>query len=116
MFSAVICFSWFVFDIRDSFDLLVFGDFCGIMGLSYLKEGGRIMVSGVFGSIVCVIFLSVVMAIVVAVLLQDLGANHESDVSVLDSVPIYEDAFGFAELVAYHQKSDKKVKYHVNKK
>lgn len=74
------------------------------------------MVFGVFGSIVCVIFLSVVMVIIVAVLLQDLGANHESDVSVLDSVPIHEDAFGFAELVAYHQKSDKKVKYHVNKK
>lgn len=74
------------------------------------------MVSGVFGLIVCVVFLSVVMAIIVAILLKDLGMNQESDVSVLDGVQIQEDAFGLAELVAYHRKSDKKVKYHVNKK
>lgn len=74
------------------------------------------MVSGVFGSIVCVIFLSVVMAIIVAILLKDLGMNQESDVSVLDSVLIHEDAFGLAELVEYHRTSDKKVKYRVNEK
>lgn len=51
MFLFVICISWFVFDIRDSFELLVFDDFCGTISLSYLKEGA-IMVSGVFGSIV----------------------------------------------------------------
>lgn len=72
------------------------------------------MISGVFGSIVCVIFLSVIMAIIVVVLLRDLGTNQESDVALVDGVRRHENAFGLAELVEYHQKSDKKVKYRVN--